>query len=140
MDSPSICARGNGGWVEQLVSLDTSGQKWTVETLKLYVDQRLNDQKESFGGSFTAAEKAVSAALAAAEKAVAAALAAAEKAREAAEANSEKWRSNANEWRGAMMDRETKFMQKPSVAGVVGVIGLISMLLFSIIGLWLKIR
>lgn len=74
---------------------------WTIETLKQHFDQRLVDQ-----------DKAVQAALAAAEKAVSAALVAAERAREAAEANGEKWRANANEWRGAMNDREAKFTLK----------------------------
>lgn len=74
---------------------------WTVVTLKAYFEQRFADY-----------EKAVSAALAAAEKAVAAALAAAEKAREQAQADSLAWRNNANEWRGAMEDREAKFVSR----------------------------
>lgn len=71
---------------------------WTVATLKTYVDQRLTD-----------IDKAVQAALAAAEKAVGAALAAAQRAVEAAEANAKAWREGANEWRGAMNDRERSF-------------------------------
>ena len=79
--------------------MSTAG--WSIDTLKQHFDQRLVDQ-----------DKAVQAALAAAEKAVSAALVAAERAREAAEANSEKWRQNANEWRAAMQDRETRFASR----------------------------
>lgn len=74
---------------------------WNVATLKAYVDQR-----------FTDTEKAVSAALDAAEKAVAAALASSEKATEKAEKNAQDWRSQANEWRGSMTDREFRFASK----------------------------
>jgi uncharacterized protein YhaN len=77
------------------------GVGWTIDSLKQHFDQRLVDQ-----------DKAVQAALVAAEKAVSAALVAAERARETAETNAEKWRQNANEWRGAMTDREAKFVLK----------------------------
>lgn len=43
------------------------------------------------------------------QKAVDIALAAAKEAVGVAEKNSEKWRDNANEWRGAMTDREKSF-------------------------------
>lgn len=46
------------------------------------------------------------------DKAVNIALAAAKEAVQVAEANSEKWRANANEWRGAMSDREKNFLQR----------------------------
>lgn len=46
------------------------------------------------------------------DKAINIALAAAKEAVQVAETNSEKWRSNANEWRGAMSDREKNFMPK----------------------------
>jgi hypothetical protein len=59
---------------------------------------------------FIAQEKAVSTAMLAAEKATNAALAAQEKAVSLAEANAERWRASANEWRGAMDDREGKFV------------------------------
>jgi hypothetical protein len=57
-------------------------------------------------------DKAVVDALAAAKEAVSAALVAADKAVGKEEANAEKWRSNANEWRQAMDDRETRFLGK----------------------------
>lgn len=56
-------------------------------------------------------DKATATALAAAEKAVNAALAAQEKAVSLAEANSALWRASANEWRGAMTDREGQFVK-----------------------------
>lgn len=46
------------------------------------------------------------------KEAVAAALAANERAVEKAEETSEKWRENANEWRGAMSDRERNLMPR----------------------------
>lgn len=44
------------------------------------------------------------------DKAIIAALAAAKEAVAVAERNSEQWRAGANEWRGAMTDRESRFM------------------------------
>ncbi len=61
-------------------------------------------------------DKAVVDALAAAEKAVNAALVAADKAVEKEQLSAEKWRNNANEWRQAMDDRETRFMGKEEAA------------------------
>lgn len=61
---------------------------------------------------FDAQQQGVKDALTAQKEAVAAALVAAEKAVLVAETNAEKWRMNANEWRGSMLDRETKFASK----------------------------
>lgn len=46
------------------------------------------------------------------DKAVTAALSAAKEAVLIAEASSEKWRANANEWRGAMSDKDSKFLTR----------------------------
>lgn len=73
------------------------GPGWTLDTLKVLMDER--DRR--YSEISEAKEKAVEAALAAASKAV-----------DVAEKNAEKWRENANEWRAAMTDRESKFMQK----------------------------
>ncbi len=59
-----------------------------------------------------AQDKAIQAALAAAEKAVQAALTAQKDAVAEAAENMKIWRDSANEWRGAMNDRETDFMKK----------------------------
>lgn len=67
-------------------------------SLKDYVDKR-----------FEESEKAVQAALASAEKAV-----------NKAEATGEKWRDNANEWRGAMSDRERDFLTRKEFYSIVG--------------------
>ena len=64
---------------------------------------------------FREKEKAVEAALAAQAKAVAAALEAADKAVTKAEQNAEKWRANANEWRGAMSDRDRELPSRREV-------------------------
>lgn len=63
---------------------------WTVDTLKEHIEK-----------IFIEKDKAINIALAAAKEAV-----------QVAEQNAEKWRANANEWRGAMTDREKNFMQK----------------------------
>lgn len=69
----------------------------TDVSLKEYVDQRFDDQ-----------EKAVQAALASAEKAV-----------DKAERQGERWRESANEWRGAMTDRERDFLSRKEFYSVV---------------------
>lgn len=64
--------------------------KWNVDTLKEHIEKLLDEK-----------DKAVNIALAAAKEAVG-----------VAELNAEKWRDNANEWRGAMNDREKTFITK----------------------------
>lgn len=63
-------------------------------------EQRFALQKEIFSNALFNAEKAVT----------------------VAEINSEKWRANANEWRSAMDDRETRFVLKdqlnPTIQGI----------------------
>lgn len=97
------------------------GTQWTAELVRVHLatlidanDRRYEDrfdaQEKAVKDAFAGSEKAVYAALAAQEKAVNAALAASEKAVSVAETNAEKWRDNANEWRGAMSDREVKFV------------------------------
>lgn len=61
---------------------------WTIETLKEHFEKILAEK-----------DKAINIALAAAKEAVG-----------VAEKNAEKWRDSANEWRGAMNDREKKFL------------------------------
>ena len=63
---------------------------WTIETLKEHFEKILEEK-----------DKAINIALAAAKEAVG-----------VAEKNAEKWRDSANEWRGAMNDREKMFMGK----------------------------
>jgi len=53
------------------------------------------------------------------DKAINIALAAAKEAVGVAETNAEKWRQNANEWRGAMSDREKNFITRREVWSVV---------------------
>jgi len=101
-----------------------SGSSWTVDTLKDHLialisetEKRLkeadraadlrNDQR------FDAQQEAVKDALTAQKEATAAALASSEKAVMVAEVNAEKWRASANEWRGAMNDRERTLMPRP---------------------------
>jgi hypothetical protein len=63
---------------------------WTIHTLKEHFETLLAEK-----------DKAVNIALNAAKEAV-----------QVAEKNAEKWRDNANEWRGAMTDREKTFLAK----------------------------
>ena len=60
-------------------------------------------------------EKALQAALLAQEKAVAAALASADKANDKSQADAENWRAQANEWRGAMSDRDRELPSRREV-------------------------
>lgn len=66
--------------------------------------------KEYFTALMAEQRRAVDAALASQDKMTSAALAAANLATDKSEATAEKWRVNANEWRGAMDDREIKFV------------------------------
>jgi hypothetical protein len=68
---------------------------------------------------FAEKEKALQAALLAQEKAVAAALEASDKAITKAEINAEKWRESANEWRGAMSDRDRELPSRREVETAV---------------------
>lgn len=78
---------------------------------------------------FAEKEKALQAALASQKEAVAAALDAADKAVTKAEANAEKWRENANEWRGAMSDRDRELPSRREVETLVaGVAARVSVL------------
>lgn len=78
-------------------------------SLKEYIDRRFDEQ-----------EKAVQAALAAADKSVLAALTSAEKAVDKAEQSAERWRNSANEWRGAMSDRERDFLTRREFYVMIG--------------------
>jgi hypothetical protein len=87
----------------------------TIDSIRLDMegrDKRYTERAE-------AQDKAVSAALAAQKEAVAAALAASDKAVEKAEATAEKWRASANEWRGAMSDRDRELPSRREVTGEV---------------------
>lgn len=74
--------------------------------------QRFDASQQALRDALIAQKEAVQAALAAAEKAVNAALAASDKALTLAQDIGEKWREAANEWRGAMGDREKDFMPR----------------------------
>lgn len=100
-----------------------SQQAWTLDTLKVYADARLEDTRRYFADllsvqeqtnrdRFTQAEKAVSTAFTAADKAVQAAMAASEKAVLKAENAAEKRAEASNEIRAAMIDQQSKFADK----------------------------
>lgn len=100
-----------------------SQQAWTLDTLKVYADARLEDTRRYFADlmqtqeqtnrdRFTQAEKAVSTAFMAADKAVQAAMAASEKAVLKAENAAEKRAEASNEIRAAMIDQQSKFADK----------------------------
>jgi hypothetical protein len=70
----------------------------TQVSLKEYVDQRFLDQETAVKAALTSAEKAV----------------------KISEDNNQNWRSNANEWRGAMSDRERDFLTRKEFYAIVG--------------------
>ena len=88
-----------------------NGQQWTFETLLIHIKAMLDEAEKRTADRFAAQDKAVEKALAGQEKAVTAALASQEKAVAIAEENSKLWRQSANEWRGAMNDREGNFVK-----------------------------
>lgn len=96
-----------------MTQAERQGSGWTLDTLKALMDER--DRRYSEVSE--AKERAISAALAAAEKAVS-----------VAEANAEKWRSNSNEWRAAMDDRERNFLSK-GMGYVVGALSVVALLI-----------
>jgi hypothetical protein len=89
-------------------------------SLKTYVDQRFKDLNSSVDQRFTDQDLSTKTALASAEKAV-----------DKAEASGEKWRENANEWRGAMQDRERNFLTRKEFYAIIGTaIAVIGFLVF----------
>lgn len=70
---------------------------WTVETLKTHFDTIVAELDKRHE------QRMVTAALAA----------------DKAEHNAEKWRQNANEWRGAMTDRDAKYLTKSEFQGIL---------------------
>lgn len=100
-----------------------SQQAWTLDTLKVHFDSRVEDLRRYFTDAiqtqeqtnrdrFTNAEKAVNTAFSAADKAVQAAMAASEKAVLKAENAAEKRAEASNEIRAAMIDQQAKFADK----------------------------
>jgi hypothetical protein len=89
-----------------------NGPVWTLESLKTYFERIIADQSTSINKQAEAQDRAVNAALVAQEKMTSAALASADKAVDKAEQGAEKWRESANEWRGAMSDRERTFITR----------------------------
>lgn len=96
---------------------------WTVDTLREHLITLIAETEMKLTAADTAAElrneqrfvaqqQAIKDALISQKEAVAAALVAAEKAVMVAETNAEKWRAAANEWRGAMNDRERNLMPR----------------------------
>ncbi len=64
------------------------------------------------------------------DKAINIALAAAKEAVTVAEKSAEKWRDAANEWRGAMQDRERDFLSRKEFYTMIGTaVGIISLIL-----------
>lgn len=96
---------------------------WTTDTLRDHLTSLLREMEARLGSAdlaadvrneqrFVAQQQAIKDALTSQKEAVAAALVAAEKAVLVAETNAEKWRAAANEWRGAMNDRERTLMPR----------------------------
>lgn len=103
-----------GGETEKQVS------GWTVDTLKAHVDTMMRDRAEHFAALMYEADRRTSANLLALEKSIAIALASADKAGAIYEAHSKQWRDDANEWRGAMSDRERTFVQREMYDAGIG--------------------
>ncbi len=79
----------------------TQTHGWTLDTLKEYLDAKIDGNDKRYGSIFDAQEKATVAALAAAEKATS-----------KAEETAAKKADAQNEWRAAMNDRERILMPR----------------------------
>lgn len=85
-------------------------------TLKEHFEKILVEKDRYWTGILAEKDKALNAALSTAKEAVG-----------VAENNAEKWRSNANEWRGAMSDREKNFITRKELWGwIIAVIGVVT--------------
>lgn len=81
-------------------------------SLKEHFEELIKANNQRHEQRFSDSEKAVAAALAAVKEQTKASFEASEKAIVKSDVNAEKWRENANEWRSAMMDRESRFAQR----------------------------
>lgn len=104
-----------------------SQQAWTLDTLKVHFDSRVEDLRRYFSDllqvqeqtnrdRFTAAEKGVTVAMTAAEKAIGAAMSSSKEAVLKAEAHADKRAEASNEIRAAMIDQQAKFADKDATA------------------------
>jgi len=118
-------ATSDAGWDQKGWTIDTLRSTFaaSLEELRRSFEQLLGETNKRIEGRFDANEKAVNAALASVERALSAALAAQEKfgaaqlaATQMAVAKAEEinreYKATANEWRGAMTDRERTFIQR----------------------------
>jgi len=103
-------------------------------TFKEYVDQRFTDERRYNDQRFDEGKQGVDAALAAANKQNELVASAAEKAVNKEESQSQKWRENANEWRGAMTDRERDFLSRKEFYAIVATAITVITLLFYLKG------
>jgi len=86
---------------------------WTTDTVRALIDERDARYQETFTAIRTTIqnlEKSLAQRADAQDHFFKSAMGSMEKAVSVAEANSEKWRAQSNEWRGAMDDRERKFL------------------------------
>ncbi len=113
-------------------------EEWSLGSLRASLMRAISDQDKRWSdlagaqdkaiqAALVAQDKAVQAALVAQEKAVQAALAASNKAVDKAEAAAREWQQSANEWRGAMSDREYSFVSRRELWGyILGAVGLVT--------------
>jgi hypothetical protein len=83
------------------VSEDPNTAGWTFETLRVDILARLDALDRLMAVNLEAQKSAMAAALVASKDAI-----------DKAEQNTAKWQASANEWRGAMTDREQSFMRE----------------------------
>ena len=118
-----VNAASDGGEPGSSGRIPFSQQAWTLDTLKVHFDMRIDNDRRYFSDllsvqeqtnrdRFTSAEKAVYAALAANEKQVSAAMAASKEAIGKAESAAEARFRSLNELRAAMMDQQQTFAPK----------------------------
>lgn len=95
-----------------------------IDILK-YIDQRFTDFEKNMNQRFKDSQEAVEKALASSKEAV-----------NKAEEQAEKWRQNANEWRGAMNDRERTFLTRREFSIMITTAIIVMGFLITILKFW----
>jgi hypothetical protein len=84
----------------------------TVDTLHLLMQQQINDLRRSLDERYEREIRAIGARFDATKELLTVQLDASKQAVKVAEDNAQRWRDQANEWRGAMDDREKTYMTR----------------------------
>ena len=100
-------------------------------SIKEYIDLRFEENEKSVKIALESANNSILVARDTLEKGIIKAETALDKNTEKTERSAEKWRDNANEWRGAMNDREKQFLTRKEFYSIIVTTIAIITLIFS---------